>query len=867
MFLLLLAVLSFSLPGVYLPGQTLFSNDGPLGRLMAQCHQMPGRFTGCWEDLNSVGFSSGPAPPGITFGLQLLLKPIWFSKLYALISLIILGLGAWCFFVSLRLTPVACILGGLAAALNSNFFSVACWGVAAQAVNAGMFFFALAALADTTSPRCWLRVILAGLAVGMGVIEGADVGAIFSLYVGTYIMFQAWTGEGLAWKRITLGLSRLAIVALCAAWIASPAVFSLVHSDVEGVVVTHQTTKSRWDWATQWSLPVRETTALALPGIFGYRMDTPDGGQYWGELGRDPAIDRFIQSGEQGARPKGFIRQTGGGIYSGVLVVILALWSVVESMRRRNPVFTPAQRKWLWFWLVVAIVSALLAFGRFAPFYQMVYALPYFSSIRNPVKFISLVCFAIIILFAYGIDAIWRKYMQPSDPDAVVRWAGLKVWWTKTGKPERFWIHGWGMVLALSLLAWLDYASRHQALVDYLLNVQFDDPSAQQIASFSIRQVGWFVLFFVLSTGLITCIFSGAFAGARARWGGIVLGLLLVADLSRVNQHWVVYWNYHEKYASNPIIDRFREKPFEHRVAVLSEPGKRSPFSLYRLYDLVWLPQQFPYYNIQSMDLVQMSRMPADYSAFLGAITSGQNGVSLQSSIRLLQLANARFVLGPAEAINLLNQGLSQADQQFHIVERFDIVCKPGVTNATDLDDLTVLPDQNGAEALFDFAGALPRAKLYSNWQIDTNDQEVLARLASPAFNPAQCVLVSGGIQPAAIMADTNQNAGSVNFTSYSPKDIVLSSDAPSPTVMLLNDHFDPDWTVWVDGQRKELLRCNFIMRGVYLPPGSHTVEFRFQQFFGLLYVSLSAAGVGFLILIAIIISNRLNTIKSASHP
>jgi hypothetical protein len=180
---------------------------------------------------------------------------------------------------------------------------------------------------------------------------------------------------------------------------------------------------------------------------------------------------------------------------------------------------------------------------------------------------------------------------------------------------------------------------------------------------------------------------------------------------------------------------------------------------------------------------------------------------------------------------------------------------------------LTVLPDQNGAEALFDFAGALPRAKLYSNWQIDTNDQEVLTRLASPAFNPAQSVLVSGGIQPAAIMADANQNAGSVNFTSYSPKDIVLSSDAPSPTVMLLNDHFDPNWTVWVDGERKELLRCNFIMRGVYLPSGSHTVEFRFQQFFGLLYVSLSAAGAGILILIAIIISNRLNTMKSASHP
>jgi hypothetical protein len=817
--------------------------------------------------LNGIGFSGSPAPPGITYGLLFLLKPIWFSKLYALLSLIILGLGAWCFFVTLRLAPVACILGGLAAALNSTFFSVACWGIAAQTINAGMFFFALAALADATSPRRWPRVILAGMAVGMGVIEGADLGAIYSLYIAIYIIFQAWIGVGSASKRITQGLSRLAIVALCAAWIASPAVFSLVRSDVEGVVLPGQTTKPRWDWATQWSLPVRETLGMVLPGIFGYRLDTPNGGQYWGEIGRDPAVDRFMKSGQQGTPPKGILRQTGGGNYSGVLVVVLALWSLVESARRRNSVFTFAQRKWLWFWLAVAIVSTLLAFGRFAPFYQIVYAMPYFSTIRNPVKFICLICFAIIILFAYGVDAIWRKYMLPSEPGAAERWAGFRVWWANAAKPEKRWIQGWGLVLALSLLAWLDYASQRRTLLDYLLNNNFNDSSAQQIASFSIGQVGWFLLFFVLSGGLLTCIFSGAFAGTRARWGAIALGLLLVADLFRANQPWVVFWNYPQKYATNPIIDRLREKPFEHRVVILSDPTPENPFSLYKLYNYVWLPQLFPYYNIQSINVVQMSRMPADFAAYLDTLTARHDELSIQSSIRFMQLSNSRFVLGPAAALDVFNQGISRADQKFRIVESFDIVCKPGLTNATTADDLTVLSDPNGPNALFEFAGSLPRAKLYSNWQIDTNDKDVLAQLVNPAFNPDHSVLVSDKIQPAPAGTDTNQNAGSVDFVSYTPKDIVLKSNASSPTVMLLNDHFDPQWNVWVDGERRPLLRCNFIMRGVYLPPGSHTVEFRLHQFFKLLFVSLSAAAVGFLILIAIIISNRSNTIKSTSHP
>ena len=66
--------------------------------------------------------------------------------------------------------------------------------------------------------------------------------------------------------------------------------------------------------------------------------------------------------------------------------------------------------------------------------------------------------------------------------------------------------------------------------------------------------------------------------------------------------------------------------------------------------------------------------------------------------------------------------------------------------------------------------------------------------------------------------------------------------------MLLLNDKFDPNWHVFVDGKPASLLRCNFIMRGVYLTPGAHTVEFKFSLPLGLLYVSLSAIGVGILL-------------------
>ena len=73
----------------------------------------------------------------------------------------------------------------------------------------------------------------------------------------------------------------------------------------------------------------------------------------------------------------------------------------------------------------------------------------------------------------------------------------------------------------------------------------------------------------------------------------------------------------------------------------------------------------------------------------------------------------------------------------------------------------------------------------------------------------------------------------------------MFDAKTTTPSVLLLNDKFDPYWRVLVDGKPAELLRCNFIMRGVYLSPGQHTVEFEFSLPHKPLYISLAAIAVG----------------------
>jgi hypothetical protein len=869
----------------FLPGYVHFSNDGPLGQQNTAWSRLPGAFTGIWGDLNDIGNSGGTLTPDLCTLLRWLLGPVGYSKFLAPFALFILGLCAWYFFKQLKLSPLAAVLGGLAAALNSAFFSTACWGVASQQIAIGFSYFALALVVSNTPETPvltrWVRWALAGLAVGVNVMQGADIGAIFSVFIAAFVLVKTLVDEsGSIAAKLGRSVGRVAVIAVFAGFIAVQTVVSLFGTSITGIAGTGQDaeTKARqWNYCTQWSFPKIESLGLFVPGLFGYKMDTPKnmmeffqdsykGGNYWGAIGRDVAWDQFFAGGKQGSAPdtnRYYLRFSGGGCYAGILVALIAAWTIAQSFRRQNSAFGEKQRRMLWFWTALLIGSLLLAWGRFAPFYAVLYKLPYASVIRNPTKFILIFSWALVIIFAYGVHGLSRRYLEVPGGNSKLR--GF----------DRHWTLACVFALAGSVLAWLIYGSQKANLVSHLQDVGFPDKdSAVIIAGFSIGQAGWFIPFFALAVGLCTFVIAGVFSGKRAKLGGILLGALLIVDLGRANLPWVVHWDYQQKYASNPVIDILRDKPYEHRVADL-----RSETLFEELYGIEWKQHHFPYYNIQSLDLVMRPRVASDLETY--EVTMSPHGAAdVYLLARHWQLTNTRYLLGPAAFLDSLNQQLDPAQRRFRIAVRFDLIPKQEVAvpggisleqfvNYLPLEKITARLSADGPYALFEFTGALPRARLYSNWQlpmndktavsgltmtnlgaggwtflqqVGTNDFLTLNGLASPAFDPWQTVLLAESpAAPNPPAMSTNENSGSVEFTSYTPKDIKFHTQAATPTVLLLNDEFDPHWRVFVDGKPAPLLRANFIMRGVYLPAGEHSVEFRFSLSVKPLFVTLSA--------------------------
>ena len=876
------------------PALILFSNDGPLGSISTDAIEMPGTFSGYWHDLNWLGYEQPSASPGIYMALGLLLqKSVLYLKWCTPICLVILGLSAWFFFRTLGFRNLACTIGAVAAAFNMEVVSYACWGLPSRSLTFATSFLAGAFVLRALKSRPCPNLALAGICVGLGLMEGYDIGALFSLYIAAFVLFGFVIKRLESEKPVALGqaagrgMAGIALVALVAGVAASQTMSTLVDTQLKGTVSDPQTPAQRdaakerqWTFLTQWSLPKMESLRIVIPGLYGYRLDTPRpydgiklrsliGGNYWGSMGQDPVLDRVAEVeeviaafGQRNVVPGELARalnvsvqeatqlmdlvqnknqflqrHSGSGEYAGIIVVLLAAWALFFALQKRANIYSPTERRMILFWTVLAVVSLLLAYGRHAVFYQLIHQLPFFNTMRNPIKFLHPMHLGLIVLCGYSIEGLLRLAKREA---------------AEPSRAARLWIRGTGIAAGLMLLGSLIFGASKKLLGINIASRGFDPAAAQAMASFSVMEIILSALLLGVGALLIAKVMRG---NAAAKWA-VALGLLILIDLTRANSPWVQYDDYKHKYeGNNPLISTLAKSPHEGRVTISPLPSGL----LNQLYRIEWLQHQFLYNNVQSLDLVQMPRMATDHEAFERRFTITGDTNTHYLAGRRWELTNTRWILGGTNDVAFFNRQFDPAKGRFTVASNFVVGLRPGTknSNAPDTEDFTTQFNSAGPYSLIRFDGALPRARLYSQWQVQTNDATTLETLAKREFDPQATVIVNAPIAPSA--AALGQAAGEVITQSYRPKEIRLAAQATGDSVLLLNDHWSAHWRVTVDGQPSELLRCNYVMRGVRLSPGSHEVVFRFQPPMTWLYVSLASLLGGFGLLGFVIVDERKN--------
>ncbi|MDB6059897.1 MAG: hypothetical protein JWO95_3741, partial [Verrucomicrobiales bacterium] len=556
----------------------------------------------------------------------------------------------------------------------------------------------------------------------------------------------------------------------------------------------------------------------------------------------------------------GYRRHIGSGDYAGLLVMILAAFAAVNSFRKSGP-FSERERRFVWFWIGAALFSLILAYGRHAFLYRFLFELPYFSTTRNPIKFLHAFFVSVAILNAYGAEALWRNYLR-----APVR---------AFGEFEKRWIYFWIGAVVVAVFGLFVLVSKKEELVHYLTLSGVVPGTESQLASFCIAETMWFVVFLTASVALMALIIRGMWTGKQAKWALVAMGVLLLCDVGRADRYWLKYYNYKEKYALNPVLDFLHQEPYEKKSTaklmpfghydISACPAPRTPYdnNFYAVCN-EWLQNQFPYYNIQALDIVQAPRT-AEMDNNMASTFTPRTAAELPLCARLWQLTNTRYIFcwtgfltRPLYQGGPSLQGLDPSGTAFQVRTRLNVIPGPGVTVPTTSADLTMEVAENGEFALVEYTNTLPRVKLYANWQTNDGAESTLATLKSPTFDPQKVVLVAKDTPVAAKPTDA-ADAGTVKIQDYHPKYIKMQANANVGSVLLLNEHWSPNWRVWVDNKESTLLQCNYLMKGVYVDKGQHTVEFKYHLPQGSLYVTLAGWGIAILVGGFVIVTNRRN--------
>ena len=76
---------------------------------------------------------------------------------------------------------------------------------------------------------------------------------------------------------------------------------------------------------------------------------------------------------------------------------------------------------------------------------------------------------------------------------------------------------------------------------------------------------------------------------------------------------------------------------------------------------------------------------------------------------------------------------------------------------------------------------------------------------------------------------DTYNAAGTIRLTSAEPNEMVYEADVPGKSLAVFSEVYYPKgWTATIDNQEVPIIRANYILRALEIPPGQHTIRFRF---------------------------------------
>jgi hypothetical protein len=453
------------------------------------------------------------------------------------------------------------------------------------------------------------------------------------------------------------------------------------------------------------------------------------------------------------------------------------------------------------FWLFAAVAAFVLMLGSTTPLYRLVYHLPVLSRFRVPSRHTSEWTFSVAVLAAYGFDRVReRRRARPVEAGGS-RQRALRV----------------GALAALGLSFAFGLWWHHAAL---------DGPATA---------TGWSVLdekhysLWKLGFTLLTLAAAALCLPLRGpRWlARVLVCALVVACFFEPFILFKLRWRYVRKapehFSTPAVATRFMQ----------SYPAEQNRvYTRVRLFsDETIVPRRVDAPNVSAIFDVQNV---AGYEPLIFARYSRALGnVALDTASPQPGFAPDPTIFGERSAVlDLLNTTfvavLTDADDP-----ATKTLVKPGTQPPAPVETARWQPVYNdGGLLIVRNRRALPRAWLVAEAESvegETALKRVRGDEGAKEFDPRRTVLLEDAPAEMPQLPGGPTAPGSeARLISYEPGAIVIDTDAPTPTVLVVSELFYPGWEATLDGRPERIRLADFLLRGVAVPAGRHRVEMRY---------------------------------------
>lgn len=472
-------------------------------------------------------------------------------------------------------------------------------------------------------------------------------------------------------------------------------------------------------------------------------------------------------------------------IYFGFCVSLLSFWGMVLNTRRVKI-----------FFMLFSLMCLIYALGKFSPLFYLCYKLlSPFRYFRDPRRSLWIFSFSWIALAALGLDSLLRgggaayfreaSYRRSMRLAAVTAVASLPIFFLIT-------LPGKGLAMVA--------ARRAYALGHFRLPFEAHRGEIEELLS----RGSWMslqLLLFIAVSYLLLCVVlrrSPLFL-KRVVFPLLVIGATAELFLAGRDLHTIRPEILYEE--TEPL--RFlKSQAGTFRVLGMGSPRP--------------LPQFLArHYGIELADGYSPSVL-ADYLRFTGL----EAPVDEIKGITKLPLTEATIDdLGPDNVLDLLNVRFvlslqPAADDRFELRRTFHRV--PVYRQLKG-----IVPERD--YYVYENTSAMPRAFIVPEARVIPDREELLRRIAT--FDPRRVVL----LERHAGDAPGDEPFRAVAYESCSPNRIDLDVELRHPAYLVLSEIWYPGWKAYDNGREKEVLRVDYLLRGMHLDPGAHSIVFRFE--------------------------------------